>query len=448
MNPLSWQFSVFIVATLSAYYASKTKTLQTSTLILAGFLFYALYSPALTALLAASMLFNATASFLIGRYRHRKAFLGAGITANIALLLSFKIFHPAIETSSLFAAVAIPLGLSFYSFLGISLLVDTYKHGIGIKKYPEHLRNSVLYIGFFPQIASGPITKSRDFMPQIEAKRLDGVNWGLVFRWLVLGLFLKTVIADNLKDFTFYMQHPYFEVRGSGTLMLMLVGYSVEIFADFAGYSLIALAVALSFGYRLPQNFNLPYISASFREFWSRWHISLSQFFQEYLYFPLGGNRRRLGRTCLNLLVVMVVCGLWHGLSAVFIAWGIYHGIFMAIDRLTNKSKRVRMRPLRAMLTYILVTVGWLFFTQYDIAHVWRYLEFIAMPNEALFLDPKFLPIAIYALPIVIWHILGYFRETKVVKALRRYDYVAWGVMLFLIITNSGSFSPFIYFQF
>ena len=291
---------------------------------------------------------------------------------------------------------------------------------------------------------------------------MRGIRWGTVFRALVLGYFLKMVVADNLKDFTFWMAYPYFQNRGTGSLVLMLIGYGAQIFADFAGYSLIAIGVAGLFGYSLPRNFYFPYISASFREFWKRWHISLSSFLMEYLYIPLGGNRHGRVRTYLNLLLTMMLGGLWHGAAWSYLAWGTYHGLLLAGDRLLTGGRRgggvggvaphgcgaVLKQVLRIGFVLVMVTMGWLFFVLPDFSHVLLYLRHICSPGSAVFLDPKLLPIVLYVLPVVIYHLVWYFRDRRFVKVLRRYDPVFAGAMLFLIVVNSGSAADFVYFQF
>ena len=178
---------------------------------------------------------------------------------------------------------------------GISLLVDTYKENqqenyqsLVPKLMTKHSVQTALFISFFPQLVAGPIVKSKDFIPQIQDKFLNGIKWETCFKDISTGYFLKMVVADNLKDYTYFITYPYFETRSSINLLTMLFGYSMQIFADFAGYSLIAIGIAGLFGYSLRDNFAFPYISSTFSEFWNRWHISLSSFLKEYLYIPLG----------------------------------------------------------------------------------------------------------------------------------------------------------------
>lgn len=171
----------------------------------------------------------------------------------------------------------------------------------------KHAEMVLFFKAFFPQLVSGPIVKAHDFLPQIKPKMFKAVRWEYCFRKLILGYFLKMVIADNLKDHTFTIAYPYFENMSSLTLVVLLFGYSIQIFADFAGYSLIASGLASLLGYQFPINFNFPYVSSSFSDFWRRWHISLSSFLRDYLYIPLGGNRHGVTRTYLNLLLTYII---------------------------------------------------------------------------------------------------------------------------------------------
>ncbi|MEQ8682884.1 MAG: MBOAT family O-acyltransferase, partial [Cyclobacteriaceae bacterium] len=227
--------------------------------------------------------------------------------------------------SDFLIAIPLPIGISFFTFQGISLLVDAYRNRAGtsdqIRVLPfwKLLFHTSLYISLFPQLVAGPIVKAHDFYPQIRTKYLSGIQWNYVFQHVVTGYFLKMVVADNLKDFTGELVWPSFERFSSVELLVYLFGYSMQIFADFAGYSLIAIGISGLFGYIIPQNFNFPYVASGFSDFWKRWHISLSTFLKEYLYIPLGGNRKGRVRTYLNLMIVMALGGLWHG--ALFMDW-------------------------------------------------------------------------------------------------------------------------------
>ena len=232
----------------------------------------------------------------------------------------------------------------------------------------------------------------------------------------------------------------------------MLFGYSMQIFADFAGYSLIAIGVARLFGYRLKRNFNFPYISSSFSEFWKRWHISLSSFLKEYLYIPLGGNKKGEIRTYINLMITMILGGLWHGVAWSYAVWGGFHGILLAIERIFKNSAETKkyqsVKYVKTFFVFVCVTFAWLLFKLPDFNHVIKYL--IAIKDNLFLRDHQTIIkyITFYSIPIIIYHLWYLFEEKRGCIRINILRPAAYGIMLFLIITNSGSSSAFIYFQF
>ena len=469
-------FVGLVLATLSVYYLPMMKKLQVYVLLVASFVFYAFDSLWLLVLLLSSGFINAVSSYGARFWNKPRLYATIGVVINLILLASFK-YGGLISTSfldtnegigRLLCTLPLPLGISFYTFSGISLIIDSYKGCYDNKKemqkppFYNHLRNTILYICFFPKLLAGPIAKSKDFFGEITSKSISHINYTLVFKSLVIGYYLKMVIADNLKDFTFWMAYPYFEHRGTGSLILMIFGYSIQMFADFAGYSLIAIGVAALFGYRLPINFNFPYISTSFREFWKRWHITLSQFLMEYLYIALGGNRKGKTRTYLNLLLTMMLGGLWHGAAWSYLVWGTYHGLCLVVERMIcgrrNNCLEITQhgfglkvsRYLSMMFVFTMISFGWLLFMLPHFDKALLYLKCIfANYGSEIFIDPKLLPIVLYSFPVVLYHAIYCLRGNHWVKQLiLRYDFVLYGIMLFLILTNSGSVGSFVYFQF
>jgi alginate O-acetyltransferase complex protein AlgI len=280
------------------------------------------------------------------------------------------------------------------------------------------------------------------------------------------------VIADNLQDQTFWIAYPYFEGLPSSVLIAMLFGYSMQIFADFAGYSLIAIGIAGLFGYRLKQNFNFPYISQSFSEFWRRWHISLSSFLKEYLYIPLGGNKKGNIRTYINLMIVMFLGGLWHGAAWSYAVWGSFHGIALAVERFLTKTAKIRsaetiliaqeanavMIPgkvlkeiFNTLLIFSFVSMAWLLFKLPEFKYAILYLEAIGK-NEIIPRGNINLAIIglvfLYSLPVILYHAYYLIKKNNRLMGFARLEYMAFGIMIFLIITNSGFTGAFIYFQF
>lgn len=471
----SWPFVGLVLLALSIYYLPFMKKWQVYVLLAFSFLFYAFDNPWLLLLLLASALVNALASYGAMKGRRARLYSTLGVITNLSLLALFKYGGLMANTflsveegmGHFLCTLPLPLGISFYTFSGISLVVDAYKGKLDgytdrQTNLWEHVKRTFLYICFFPKLLAGPISKSRDFFDDIRIKSWKEVDIMFVFKALVTGYFLKMVIADNMKDFTFWMAYPYFELRGTGSLVLMLFGYAMQIFADFAGYSLIAIGVAALFGYRLPTNFNFPYISSSFREFWKRWHITLSQFLMEYLYISLGGNRKGKVRTYVNLLLTMMLGGLWHGAAWSYLVWGTFHGLCLVVERVicgrrkncisignSLVAKRIS-HALSVTFVFLGVMFGWLLFVLPDFSQAIRYVQCIFSNfGKVAFIDPKLMPIVIYSFPVILYHLIYQFHGTEFVKRyVLRFDYLLYGLMLFLILTNSGSANAFVYFQF
>lgn len=465
----SIEFVILVVLTSVLYYTAILRPLQRFVLITASFVFYASNQPVLLLLLLLSIAVNTVTSYFVYRVKPTsKTFIaGLGVVSNLAILAFFKygplfgrtLFQESSSVGEFLVSIPLPIGISFFTFQGITLLVDTLRteehrttFNLPRRSFREHAINTCLYIGFFPQLVAGPIVKAHDFIPQIAPKYFKDVDWTYCFQHLVTGYFFKMVVADNLKDFTFWISYPAFESLGSTTLLVMLYGYSMQIFADFAGYSLIAIGVAGLFGYRLPINFNFPYIARSFSEFWQRWHISLSSFLKEYLYFPLGGNRKGRLRTYANLMIVMLLGGLWHGAAWSYMVWGGFHGLALATERFF--SDRVSLpdsflfSSIRVLLVFSFVTIAWLLFKLPEFSQVILYVKAVTTNvdiGESLDIISS---IMIYSLPVIIYHVHYLVKENHGETGLQWPIPFAYGFMLFLIITNSASPEAFVYFQF
>lgn len=472
----SWEFVVLVIVTFAVYYLPFGKRWQIYVLLVASFVFYIVDSFWLLLLLLASGLLNALSSYMARYQGYPRLFATIGVVSNLLLLALFKYggliskSFGGIDTElgHFLCVLPLPLGISFYTFSGISLVVDAYKDRLNLNlnydsrpSFGEYIRDTMLYICFFPKLLAGPIVKSRDFFGSINEKLLRQIDWQLVFKSLVVGYFLKMVIADNLKDFTFWLPFRYSCYLGSGSLLTLVFGYSIQMFADFAGYSMIAIGIAALFGYRLPDNFNLPYISMSFREFWKRWHITLSKFLMEYLYISLGGNRKGKIRTYVNLQLTMMLGGLWHGAAWNFLMWGTYHGLCLVVERvfcgrrehcLSYGSSLFALRISRFLsivLVFVMVSFGWLLF-KLSLGETVRLICVIGTNlGNISFFDMRFFPVLIYMLPVFIYHFIYLLHDKKWIQQyVFRYSYIFYGLMLFLLLTNSGSVSQFVYFQF
>jgi alginate O-acetyltransferase complex protein AlgI len=469
MSYTSGTFLLFFCATFALYYLMRYARLQVLVLIVASLLFYSWESPQLLGVFLLSWLITGVSSHLVlagPRDSRRKLIATAGVAANLALLALFKYKFLALQylpglkiqepgtLGEWLIQAPLPIGISFYTFHGISLLVDVFRGTPAIpadrpQGWAGHLSDTLLYLAFFPQLIAGPIIKAKDFFPQVGAKRLREIDFSACFRALVLGFFLKSVVADSLSEQTFWIAYPYFQWRPAADLALMLYAYAAQIFADFAGYSLIALGLAGLLGYRLPENFNFPYVATSIADFWRRWHISLSSWLRDYLYVPLGGSRKGLARTYLNLIIVMFLGGLWHGAAISFAVWGLWHGIGLALERPWLESRFMRSangatRALRMLLVFNFVTLGWLFFKLQDFSHAMAYLHALLHSQASGGSRALAFFVLLYLAPVLAYHLLSLVRE----HLPRRLKDAGYGVLLFLVITNQGPATPFIYFQF
>jgi D-alanyl-lipoteichoic acid acyltransferase DltB (MBOAT superfamily) len=348
-------------------------------LVGASLVFYGWWSPKYVALIVCSVLFNRAFSLALDRVggRLRRPVLVAGVAANLGLLGYFKYANFFVENlnsvtglSFSIGQIALPLGISFFTFQQIAFLVDVYRG----KAREYDFLHYCLFVTFFPQLIAGPIVHHGEMLPQFmrsETFRMRWENLAVGLSMLILGLFKKVVIADGMAQYA----NPVFDMAEAGGAIGLFeawrgaVAYSFQIYFDFSGYSEMAMGLARLFGIRLPLNFYSPYRSTSIIEFWRRWHMTLSRFLRDYLYFPLGGNRRGRGRRYANLMVTMLLGGLWHGAGWTFVAWGALHGVYLVINHAWRSLGRVFpgsgaawLDPIYRCLTYISVVVAWVLF--------------------------------------------------------------------------------------
>ncbi len=384
MSFTSLGYIIFLIITAFLCYKLKLKG-RNVLLLLANYGFYTLYGTEHLPFLLGSTLFTFFAAKLIAASegKKRKSYLIAALVINLGLLFVFKylgfsvqILQRALSTFGIDASLSLPelilpAGISFFVFQTTGYLMDVYR-----KKQPpeKNFIDYALFASFFPALISGPIQRAGDMLPQYKKKQpfsYENVKDGaLQFVW---GTFKKMVIADPLAVFvnTVYAQSEGF----SGfQLAAAAVFYSIQIYCDFSAYSDMAIGSAKVMGISLPKNFDNPYFSASMQEFWRRWHISLSTWFRDYLYIPLGGNRKGKWRLYLNIIIVFFVSGLWHGAASTFIVWGLLHGLYQVIGKMTEKYRDKLKKTLgvseeskllhafRVAFTFILVTLAWVFF--------------------------------------------------------------------------------------
>ncbi len=464
----SLDFAFFFLAVFALYYSPLFKTKQVWFLVGASLIFYGWGQPEWLFLLLFSICINSFASWQILKSDDQKfkVFCSAAcITLNVILLASFK--YAALTLSMLgkivslppsiaaLTALALPIGISFYTFEGISLLIDSIRKSEtfeSVASNVHHVRNTSLFFSFFPHLAAGPIVRPQQFYPQIGPKQFKDIEWTCAIESLIIGYFFKNVVADNLAIHTSSVLLAFESFSGKN-ILVSLLGYSARIFADFAGYSLIAIGLASLLGYRLPTNFNFPYRSQSLSEFWTRWHITLSTWIRDYLYIPFGGSKKGKFRTYINLLLVMVLGGLWHGGKIGFAVWGLYHGLGLCVERalgLNHKSSKSKFLVLlKVAAVFVFVTAGWVLFVM-PLREVGQCFQAISANWSLGFsFEPIFL-VCLFSLPVLVWHVVDLCfekGETKTMTNNWSRD-VVLAIMFFLVLTDSGVPQEFLYFQF
>ena len=384
MNFLSLSFALFFGAVLLLLKAFNGKKAQQRILLGASYLFYALWDWRFLLLLIAL----SAAVWFLGKAAYEKGSkpaLMAGLILCIGVLGIFKYLGFFVESfcslvglSEVTLRLILPVGLSFYIFQAISYLCDAYWKKIT----PASLFHVLLYIGFFPQIVSGPIVKAHDFLPQLEqAHPIIEENVSAGLQQFCVGMFKKVVIADRLGvavNAVFAAPVAY-----SGfSLAMAAFTYTIQLYCDFSGYSDMAIGVARCMGYDLGKNFNMPFLARNPSDFWRRWHISLSSWFRDYVYIPLGGSRRGYGRTCRNLFITMLLSGIWHGANWTFLVWGALHGVASAGHKIFRDQRKKRERVSSGVLgeivcaagTFLLVTLLFIPFRAESLAQAWLVL--------------------------------------------------------------------------
>ena len=340
-------------------------------LLIASLLFYFTGEGTLTILLVASILWNYFFGLLLKIDKKNlwtnKILLGLGVTGNLSILIYYKYLGFIISNlgflnfipKSSYTSIVLPIGISFFTFQGISYIIDVYRKA---EKAEKNLIKVGLYISFFPQLIAGPIIKYHEIVHYLSDRTIN-INQSVngTFRF-IRGLAKKIILANNFSIIADAIFETDISSLPTTLAWLGIIVYSLQIYYDFSGYSDMAIGLGLIMGFKIPENFNYPYISKSIREFWRRWHISLSTWFRDYLYFPLGGNRKGHYRTYLNLAIVFFITGLWHGASWNFIIWGMLHGVFLIMERIKPASFNRIPNILKHIYTLSVVTLAWVFF--------------------------------------------------------------------------------------
>jgi alginate O-acetyltransferase complex protein AlgI len=465
-------FLVFFATVLALHAAIRSLTGRKALLLAASWVFYGAWNPPFVALLLLSTAIDWIAAGRIAASTEpgrRRTWLIVSLTSNLGLLAFFKygtflldnfvgLVHLAgVEYTPARPDIILPVGISFYTFQTLSYTLDVYR---GTLRPARSLLDFAFFVSFFPQLVAGPIVRAADFLPQCQAPRPPGGR-GLAFGLflLTLGLFEKNVLADGFLAAT---ADAVFGAPGPAAALdtwLGTVAFAGQIFCDFAGYSTCAIGVALCLGYALPDNFRAPYAAVGLRDFWRRWHLSLSTWLRDYLYIPLGGSRGTAARTGLALAATMLLGGLWHGASWNFVVWGGLHGLYLVVERALQRRLGGRawvraplVRLLLGALTFALVCLAWVFFRATDLPRAMMHVAAMlgAIPAPPVLTWTLLVQTVGVMVGIVAMHIA--MRERRLEDVLRATPAWAlaagWTAMLVAVILTLGGGDAFIYFQF
>lgn len=461
---------VFLPVVLVLYYVPVFEKKETENkkknliLLAASLLFYAWGEPVYIVLMLISIYFNFTIGkdienniLYIGK---RKALLWFAVIFNIGILGFFKYSGFAVENiNSIFSlsigykALPLPVGISFYTFQALSYVIDVYRRDT---KSQRNLTDFALYITMFPQLIAGPIVQYSDIDTQLHEREYDKKKFSIGILFFIRGLGKKVIFANTAG--AVFTEITSLELSGISTLTswVGIIGYTLQIYFDFSGYSDMAIGLGKMFGFDLIQNFNFPYTAQSITDFWRRWHISLSSWFRDYVYIPLGGNRKGVKRQIINLSVVWLLTGLWHGASWNFVVWGAYYGILLIAEKFLLSSVLEKTpRIIKHTFTMLLVIVGWVFFSFTDLSVAFEFLKTMFGFGAAVtdksgmyYLSSYIIPFAVMALSA-----FGMYRDIPMVKnkavrfALQSAVYIAVFV-LSVVYLVSDSYNPFLYFRF
>jgi alginate O-acetyltransferase complex protein AlgI len=384
----------FLPAVLLLYFASP-RSVRNPILLISSLVFYFYGEGYQLWILLTICLLNYAAARPIVRYpAYGALILAASVSLNLLMLIYYKYFN--FLTSALLpdifglfgirastlprGDIILPIGISFFTFHAISYVIDISR---GKVKPSENLSDFGMYFAFFAHLIAGPIVRYSEVEDQIRSRRITASSFSQGIYRFSLGLGKKIIIADTLSTITNKIYSTPFDEITTSLAWLAIVAYSFQIYFDFSGYTDMGIGLAKIFGFNFPENFEQPYRSQNITEFWRRWHMTLSRWFRDYLYIPLGGNQRGLLRTCVNLLLVFFLCGLWHGASYTFIVWGVYYGVLLCVERILSHYYGFRLKGVPGMLaTFLLVTLGWVFFRSPDLGSAFKLLAIMFKPTS------------------------------------------------------------------
>lgn len=461
----SFEFLVFFAIIFVSYYSLSHK-FRWLLLLLASCFFYMYFIPEYILILFFTILITYYSAIIIENStikKQRKQILIISILLNISILSYFKYFNFlnnnfstfldffAIENRIPLLDIILPVGLSFFIFQSISYSIEVYRGTLPVER---HLGYYSLYVMFFPQLVAGPIERPQNILPQLKKKsKFSFTNLESGLKLILLGLFKKVVVADQL---SFFVDSVYSNQLNQSPEQIFVAAilFSFQIYCDFSGYSDMAIGLAKTMGIDLMTNFKQPYFSYSLTHFWQRWHISLSSWFKDYLYIPLGGNRVSKFKIYRNVFIIFAVSGLWHGSSWTFVIWGIIHGFVVTIERVFKynpKNQNFFIRSIGVFVTFFIVTIAWVFFRSSSIDQAFNFLFLLKSisTEKVITLLSNFE--VLYNFILVILLIIVDFFDTKInLNNLNIANKTLFYTLVLIFILVMGSFNnnSFIYFQF
>jgi alginate O-acetyltransferase complex protein AlgI len=465
---------LFLPLALGVYFVAP-RTLRNAALLAISLFFYAWGEKGYVLLMTASILMNYGLGRWIETRRGRngeRLLLASAIAMNLILLLHFKYANFLVSNVNEFLQgpglepmhwrpVHLPIGISFFTFEAIAYLIDIRR---GQTTAQRNIVNFGLFMTLFPHLIAGPVVRYRDLANAIEGRSIQSDRFASGIRRFLIGLAKKVLLANTLGMTADEMFLAAPGELAASAAWLGAICYALHIYFDFSGYSDMAIGLGRMFGFELCENFRYPYIADSITDFWRRWHISLSTWFRDYLYIPLGGNRKGPARTAVNLFAVFVLCGLWHGASWTFLVWGLFHGLFLSLERLGLGRLLERVPPvLRHVYALLAVLTGWVFFRADSLAHAVKYLSAMAGMTQGTRILNHFitheLALALMAGTICCLPAMEYFRGLRREFAARgrfshlSFEIAAMSVLVLLSVActarlAAGTYNPFIYFRF
>lgn len=429
MSFVTLNFVAFFAAVLLGLAVMPTREARQAFILVMNLVFYASGTPWFVVVLLVPSLVDYACAIRMeasADRRQRRGWLVLSLVTNLGILVYFKYANffvdniaALIGVSSARLDVVLPVGISFFTFKTMSYTIDVYRGDLRACRNPWHY---TMFVSFFPELVAGPIVRASIFLPQMtRSLRLSWSRTAAGSQMILLGVTKKRLVADRLAEFVDEVfMHP--ALFSGGTVLTAVVAYSLQIYCDFSGYSDIAIGLAKIVGFDLPENFNMPYLALSITEFWRRWHITLSQWLRDYLYIPLGGNRHGTVRTYINLMLTMLLGGLWHGASWTFVLWGLLHGLGLATHKLwpQHRPMSVRLPRIASLalgwtLTYSFVCVGWILFRSANLSTA------IVVFQKILGLSPG--GISWFSLPfwllvpvVIAAHVIGYVQASRALR--------------------------------